>query len=168
MLVLSMALFSFSELKAQSASQADTTNRPRRAALLSAVAPGAGQVYNRKYWKAPIVWAGMGASIYFIIDNQMSHRAFRDEYVFRLNNPGEVNNFERFGDDDLLVIQEQYRRWRDLSIVGAVAIYFLQIIDATVDAHLLKFDIDDDLSLHISPAYVYGSKTPGLGFKLNF
>jgi hypothetical protein len=165
LIVLLLAVFS---TKAQTSPKVDTSHSPKKATLLSAALPGAGQIYNRKYWKTPIVWAGMGTSIYFIIDNQKNHKSFKNEYIFRIQNPGQVANYEAYSDDNLIVIQEQYRRWRDLSAVACLGVYLLQIIDATVDAHLLKFDISEDLTLHFTPAYFHVQNSPGLGIKLTF
>jgi hypothetical protein len=165
---LAIAFFAFGQLSAQSAKpKVDSTHSPKKAALLSAALPGTGQLYNKKYWKAPLVYAGMGVSVFFIISNQKSHKEFRQEYAYRMNT-GSIGGLEAYTDNDLLVIQEQYRRLRDLSVVGAFVIYLLQIADASVDAHMLKFDISEDLSMHFNPSFVYGSKMPGLGIRLNF
>lgn len=131
----------------------DTTHRhtPQKAGLFSAVLPGAGQIYNKKYWKAPIVWAGLGISTYFIIDNTTNYNLYRDEYLARLD--GDTINLDlaNYSESGLRNATDTYQRWRDLSYISFAAIYVLNIVDAVVDAHLFTFDVSDDLSLQITP-----------------
>jgi len=138
---------------------------PFKATILSTVLPGSGQIYNHKYWKAPIVWAGIGISVYFIVDNNKNYNHYKDAYLLSLdgNNPYEG----QYSSSQLLSITDQYRRWRDLSFIAAGLIYFLNIMDATVDGYLVKFDVSEDLSMGIRP-YTEFATYPINGLTLSF
>ena len=124
---------------------------PAKAAFYSAVIPGLGQAYNKKYWKIPIVYAGIGAGIYFYIRNNKDYDRFRNAYKRRLAG---FTDDEFWGDgntpiisnDRLVDAQKTSQKNKDLSIVVAVGFYLLNIIDANVDAHLRQFNVNDDLS----------------------
>jgi len=125
---------------------------PAKAAFYSAVLPGLGQAYNKKYWKIPIIYAGIGAGIYFYSTNNKDYNRFRDAYKRRLAG---FTDDEFWGEGDTPIIssdrlvdaQKSSQKDKDLSIVVAVAFYLLNIIDANVDAHLRQFNVSDDLSL---------------------
>ncbi len=124
---------------------------PAKAAFYSAVLPGLGQVYNKKYWKIPIIYAGIGTSLYFYSINNDDYNRFRDAYKSRLAG---FTDDEFWGDGDSPIIssdrlvdaQKTAKRNKDLSIAIAVGFYLLNIIDANVDAHLRQFNVNDDLS----------------------
>ena len=157
------------------------TKNPKTAALLSAVLPGAGQVYNRKFWKLPIVYAGIGTATYFIITNRSEYIRYREAYVLDNDttnglisefNPGDLTQSEL---EQLLRLErqyaDQYRTWMEYSFIGFFAVYALQIVDATVDAHLFSFDVTDDLTLNALPTFQYtATRIPvtGLRLSLNF
>ena len=126
---------------------------PWKAALLSTFLPGAGQAYNRKYWKIPIVYTVIGGMVFLADRNNKSYRRFSDAYV-ALNDTLEYT-VDEFGglvsNDELLFYMKKYRRDRDLSIIVAVVVYGFNIMDAVVDAHLADYDISDDLSLNWQP-----------------
>lgn len=115
--------------------------------------PGWGQIYNKKVWKVPIIWAGLGTTIGFAIYNHQQYAEFRDAYYIRIDDdPNTTDPYENFySASQLITIQTQYRRWRDLSIILAVGVYGYNILDAYIDAHLFYFDITEDLSLNIEP-----------------
>lgn len=149
----------------------DTLHSPKKAAIFSAVVPGLGQIYNHKYWKVPLVYAGLGASIYFIVDNNRQYQSYRTEYIYRLNNPGFGQNGDliNYSDSQLRTLADQYRRYRDLTVIACAAVYALQIIDATVDAYLWRFDTSDNLSFHFRPTLLNTTQlTPGFRFLLKF
>jgi len=127
---------------------------PHKAAILSAVVPGAGQIYNRKYWKAPIAWAGLGVGVYFLQENTKQYRRYKDAYIAIVDgDPTTVDEFEgRYSAQSVLNVTDTYRRWRDLSYVAIGVVYVLNIVDATVDAHFARFDVSSDLSLGIGPS----------------
>ena len=141
---------------------------PKKAVLLSAILPSAGQAYNKKYWKMPIVYAGLGVSTFFIIDNNRLHHRYRDEYLARLNGGDTNPDLVLFSDDNLIEFQDTYRQWRDLSIIAFGAVYLLQIIDAAVDAHFFDWDqkINQDLSFRLQPSMDPYNNTLGLKLSL--
>lgn len=128
-----------------------SVHSPKKASLLSAALPGAGQFYNKKYWKIPIVYIGYGALIYSAGFNSRFYRLYKNELISRQQNTGNLNlELERYSDANLDELQSFYRRNRDLSYIGMALLYMINIVDATVDAHLFDFDMSDNLSLRIS------------------
>ncbi|MBW3519384.1 hypothetical protein KO524_09430 [Flavobacterium sp. NKUCC04_CG] len=121
---------------------------PARAAFYSAVVPGLGQFYNKKYWKVPIPYIGMGISLYFYSDNHKKYKEYRNEYKKRLNHTNDPNDtkFGRLDNDRVIQGQRFYQRNRDLSAVITAGIYIISIIDANIDAHLLQFNVSDQLT----------------------
>lgn len=139
------AFFADSAKKDTLAKALTPTHSPRTATILALALPGAGQMYNHKYWKAPIVYAGLGFSIYSLIENQNSlnemNDTFRNMYARGLT-PSRILTAQRDG----------YRINRDVSIIAVTVVYVLQVIDATVDAHFYKFDINQSLSARLNPS----------------
>ena len=125
---------------------------PAKAAFYSAVLPGLGQIYNKRYWKVPIVYLGIGTSIYFYKLNNDDYNRFRNAYKRRLAG---YTDDEFWGNgttplvssDRLEDAQKTAKRNKDLRIAVAVAFYLLNIIDANVDAHLRQFNVNNDLTL---------------------
>lgn len=123
---------------------------PARAAFYSAVLPGLGQAYNKKYWKIPIVYAGLGLGLYYYGWNNKKYHEYRDEYKGRLDGtikPNESPIYGRLDNDGLIRGQKFHQRNRDLSALITAGIYILNIIDANVDAHLLQFNVNENLSI---------------------
>lgn len=145
-------------------------HRANRAALMSAILPGAGQVYNKSYWKVPILYGGVAALIYFINFNQTNYKTFKTAYIYRSDrDTNTVDEFPNYTNDDLLVRRDYYRRNRDLCYIVTGVVYVLNIIDAYVDAHLKDFDVSDDLSLHTKPYLnldIRGEAVAGITFCL--
>ncbi|MDW5290665.1 DUF5683 domain-containing protein [Formosa sp. PL04] len=141
---------------------------PARAAFYSAILPGLGQAYNRKYWKIPIVYAALGTGIYFYVDNNKAYNSYRDAYKSRLAGFTDDQYYGRISDDGLINAQEQLRQNMEMSLLITFGLYVLNIVDANVDAHLLQFNIDDNLSL--APHFNYNQieSTTNLGLSLNF
>ena len=159
-------------------------NRPTKAAIMSACLPGLGQIYNRKWWKVPIVYAGLGGIGYLSYSNYSEYRSYLHAYEFKTGDLPEgvtLNEYEaalasRYVEGQLQTYKESYRRDFELYTILTVAWYGLNIIDAIVDGHLYTYDISDDLSLNVDP-YLKPTETPmpmpqyaqvGLSFKLNF
>lgn len=130
---------------------------PRRASLLSAVLPGAGQAYNGKYWKIPILYGGIYTLGHFIKLNHSYYTDFRQAYIIRMN--GGTDDYAKVlpNADQLIRLREYYRRNRDLLIIVSAFTYLLNIADAAVDAHLSGFSVADDLELTISPLSLPGT-----------
>ncbi|MBT8305074.1 MAG: hypothetical protein KJP09_11435 [Bacteroidia bacterium] len=141
---------------------------PSKAAFYSAVLPGLGQAYNKKYWKIPIVYAALGTGIYFYVDNNNEYKRYRDAYKSRLAGFETDEFFGVVNDDGLVEAQKQLRRNKEISLLVTIGIYALNIIDANVDAHLLQYNVDDNLSL--SPHYKFNEleAASDLGLTLNF
>ena len=149
--------------------ESKTIKSAHKASILSAVVPGAGQVYNKKYWKAPIIYASLATSIFFIKDNQNKLTTYQDAYITR-SNGGTDDYIDIYNNSQLLTIVDYYERNRDVSYIIAGAIYLLNIVDASVDAHLFDFDISEDLSLNTTPKIIDTpiGKTTVLSLKMNF
>lgn len=123
---------------------------PSRAAFYAAILPGMGQVYNKKYWRAPIVWAVLGGTTYLYIDNNNLYQKYRTAY--RIRKAGLQDEFTL--DDGTVLISETglesaqkvLRENRDMALLTTILAYVLQIVEASVTAHLLQFNTDDNLS----------------------
>jgi hypothetical protein len=127
-------------------------HQPARAAIYSAIIPGAGQVYNRKYWKVPIVLGGLGVSYWFIRDNNKSYQRYKTAYLDVVNGrPDEFNGL--YSADQLRSVADTYHRWRDLSYLAFGLVYALNIMDASVDAYFVRFDVSDDLTVRAGPSW---------------
>jgi len=127
---------------------------PSRAAFYSAVLPGLGQAYNKKYWKVPLVWGAMGTSGYFYFTNNNSFKRYRT--AFKLRRSGRPDEFNGdigpfLSEDALRRAQDVFKKNRDLSLFLTIGFYILNIIEANVDAHLPDKALDTDISL--SPAF---------------
>lgn len=125
----------------------------RKATVLSAILPGAGQVYNKRIWKVPIIYGAFGGLIYLVQFNNNRFREFENALLTRYDNdPATVDKYQDiYTEDNLKSLSEYYRRNRDLSVIGISLVYVLNIIDAHVDAHLFSFNVDDNLSINWSP-----------------
>ena len=142
---------------------------PKKATLLSAILPGAGQVYNDKSWKVPIIYAGLVTDIFFIGFNSSRFKTFQKALDALDNN--QPNDFINLNRQALVRNVDYWRGNRDLCYTLLAGIYALNIIDATVDAHLSGFDISDDLSLKIEPKmerFSADNNSMGFSIKLNF
>jgi len=141
---------------------------PARAAFYSAILPGLGQAHNKKYWKIPIIYVALGAGTYFYLDNDKEYRRYRNAYKRRLAGFEDDEFFGSVTDDGLREAQKSLRRNKELSLLVTIAFYALNIIDANVDAHLLQYNVDDNLSL--KPHYKLNEfdATGDLGLTLNF
>ena len=150
-----------------------STWRPdtKRAMWLAIVLPGAGQIYNRKYWKLPIIYGGFVGCAYAITwNNQMYHdysQAYMDimdddpttdsyNQFLHLGATIDASNMDRYK-EIFRKRKDRYRRWRDMGVFVMIGVYAFSIIDAYVDASLSEFDISDDLTLRVEPAFMNSS-----------
>jgi hypothetical protein len=143
--------------------------KPAKAAFYSAILPGLGQAYNKKYWKIPLVYGAIGTSLYFYIDSNKKYHDYRDAYKRRLE--GYTDDKYTYLDDSRLIAgQKFYQRNRDLSSLFVVGFYVLNIIDANVDAALIQFNVNERLSMRpeIYPNDVTFRPNVGLTFNYNF
>lgn len=137
-----------------------------KAAYYSAILPGLGQVYNKKYWKVPLVYAALGTSLYIARENRNNHRDFQREIEFRA--VGETTGFRpRLTDDRILENLEFWRMWRDAAYIATGVVYVLNIVDATVDAHLTDFNVDDELAIDVSPVFNTINEQPYYAVQFN-
>lgn len=148
---------------------------PRKAAIRSAILPGWGQAYNKRYWKIPIVYAALGTSAYVFVDNVSWYRKLRFAYKVAVEkdvaNYGKVDRrLSRFVETNntsfLQYQRNEYRRNVDYSVLAFVLLWGLNVVDATVDAHLKSFDVSPDLSLHFKPGYSEMANTNGISLVL--
>ena len=158
--------------------------RPTKAAIMSACLPGLGQIYNRKWWKVPIVYAGLGGLGYFSYNNYSEYRSYLHAYEYKTGDLPEgvtLTDYEtqlanRYAESQLQTYKESYRRNFELFTILTTVWYGLNIVDAVVDGHLYNYDISDDLSINVDP-YLRPMETfapmpqyaqVGLSFKFNF
>ena len=128
----------------------------KRSTVLSSLIPAGGQVHNnlikpnhiksRIWWKVPVIYGGMATAAYYIYFNQNEFSAIRSERLDRQNG-ATPSLYPYYSSSQLKIIQEQYRRYRDISVISLLGVYLLQIIDANVEANLFLFDTDDNLSM---------------------
>ncbi|HYV90485.1 MAG TPA: DUF5683 domain-containing protein [Chitinophagales bacterium] len=158
---------------------------PTFAAVASAIVPGAGQVYNRKYWKVPIVYAGLATAgffayfngnVYYTVRNNLNSRVAGDStwepQFLTLNSivSKTIVNLNAFTYDEMIQLEDDYRKYFTLSIIAGSVVYLLNILDAIVDAHLYQFDVSDNLSLHVQPqifSSLTGRMAPGFSLSLS-
>lgn len=170
--------------------KAERHHSPHKATFYSAVFPGLGQIYNKKYWKLPIIYGGIGALIYAIDFNSTFYNKYKNAYRdFIIRDPGnksyaefvpvnmtieDVENLHADWFESALDSKKKfYKRYRDMSYFGLVAIYVISMIDASVDAHFKTFDISDDLSMTVEPVMIpdvvhNASPSPGLQLQFRF
>ncbi|MFA6127081.1 MAG: DUF5683 domain-containing protein [Bacteroidales bacterium] len=142
---------------------------PTKATILAATLPGAGQAYNRKYWKIPIVYVGLTAAGYMLVTNQKNYKYSKANYIAATDGIDSTENQSGQSPAVLLSNIDTYRRYRDMSFLALLAWHGLTIIDANVDAHFFNWDVSEDLSLRIRPRALFvGPMQPGLGISLIF
>lgn len=150
----------------------------KKATLFSTVLPGAGQVYNhlampkgkkKAFWKVPLIYAGLGATGYFLISNQKTVLELREQYRIIDAGGTATGQWAVYGSDQnsILTLHDQYARWRDFSIIGLIGVYAFQIADAAVEAHFVSFDVSEDLSMRIAPTLL-SYNTAGMKISFNF
>lgn len=165
------------------------THSPRGALWRAAALPGWGQWYNRQYYKIPFVYAGLGGLGYLIYRMNRRYRLFQRAHLFVIGRQrageGQPNQYQRFqpqydrvtaraggelSGSQLRQQRDRYRRWRDLSVVGVGLFYALTLVDAYVSAHLLTFDVGENLSLNVRPTGIDGNIQggPGIRARLRF
>jgi len=146
---------------------------PKKASWLALI-PGAGQIYNKKYWKLPIVYAGLSATAFLIYYYGDLTYMYRKEYVARANNKIDDLNpdLANFGDENISSQRDFYRRNMEICVAACVIVYALSILDAAVDAHLFYYDVSDNLALGVKPQINYnpinGATTPSLALVIKF
>lgn len=153
---------------------------PRTATLRSVMIPGWGQVYNKKYWKVPIVYGAIGFPLYLFFDNRKWYN--RTRYALSIVVNDRYNNADSLAklhpdlralvdlkaQGSLVNYRNEFRKNMDYSILFTILMYGLNIVDATVDGHLKGFDVGDELTLKLKPGMPEGVMAPGISLVLNF
>lgn len=151
---------------------------PRQAAIRSAIFPGLGQVYNKKYWKVPIVWGAVGVPVYLFFDNKAWYDRTRYALAVVASNTTNQDSLNRVhpqlstlvankATNSLLRYRNEFRKNMDYSVLFTLLLWGLNIVDATVDAHLKGFNVSDDLTMRIKPTMLPGN-TAGLSLVFAF
>ena len=122
---------------------------PKKAALYSAIVPGSGQFYSERYWKIPVIYSALITSAYFINKNYSQYNLYKTTYINRLD--GDYSDNLIYTNNNLLTLTEHYRRNTEISTLLFTLTYILNIIDASVSAHLFEYNITDDISMNINP-----------------
>lgn len=144
---------------------------PKKAAMYATLFPGLGQIYNRDYWKVPIVYALVGTAMYFYVDNSNGYNEFRKIYADRLNNVFTDKYYPTRSLEQIKYQRDSYKKYLDMTVLYTGIGYVLTIIEANVDAHLNGFDVSEDISMRFQPtinANPFGGAIVGLGIKMNF
>lgn len=135
---------------------------PEAATILSTLVPGMGQIYNRKYWKVPLIYGGLATFYYMASWNNRGYKRFKTALL--LLSDGDPNTVDEFNgtrsEENLRYYMDSYRRNRDMSILGFTVVYILNILDANVDGYLYDWNVDDNLAFRVSPALL----NPKTGF----
>lgn len=157
--------------------QIDTSElHVKRAVILSASVPGAGQIYNhiqkpkgqkKAYWKVPLIYAGLGSTIYFALSNNSIQKEVKAEYYNRLDNGIYSQKYLSYDNTGLITLHNQHTTRRDLLWLATGVIYLLQVVDAGVEAHFINFDVSKDLSLTVQPTLL-PTNTAGVSVAFNF
>ncbi len=152
-----------------------SNKQAHRAAVMSAILPGLGQAYNKKFWKIPIVYAVLAGGIALFTFENNKYQIYHKELVYRYahNQAHGDTNLVNLSVTDLNTQKAVYDKYRDFSAVGILIIYALNVIDASIDGHFKTFDVSDNLSLSIKPKTFYCVQNPlgigaGLSFSLTF
>jgi hypothetical protein len=142
---------------------------PNAAMLMSLCVPGLGQVYNKKYWKVPIVYASMGTTLYFFNSNNKLYKQYKQAFINKTDTAtSTLDTYPDYSDAQLKELESYYHKYRDLNVILTALFYTINVVDAYVDAHLMNFDVSDDLSLHVFPSMNFSaaSKKPSAGLTL--
>jgi hypothetical protein len=145
---------------------------PRKATFRSAVIPGWGQIYNKKYWKLPLVWGALGVTASVYLYNVKNYRSLKQAYIY-LTDEDDSNNglvdplYRNLSTESIRSYRNSFRQNVDYSVLFFALFWGLNVVDATVDAHLKAFDVDDNLSLEIKPGYSQLANTAGVSLILN-
>jgi len=173
--------FQYSAVGQDELSQVDTIERdtieietvdehsPGLASLYSAVLPGLGQAYNGKHWKIPIVYGAFFTFGFLIYDNNIKYQYFRKNLIAELDDSSETINDTGRDAENLQSNRDNFRRSRDFNMIMLTITYFLQIADAHIDAHLLEFNVNQDISVSVDPALLPQNRNlaPGFSLKMN-
>jgi len=142
---------------------------PNRAAALSFILPGSGQVYNKKIWKLPFVYGALGGLGYMTYFNNRQYKTFKKAYLFEVDEDATtLNPFPGLTESALLRLRDRYNKRRQQGYIFFVFAWVLNSVDAYVDAHLASFDVSEDISMHINPVGLTLGNTNAYGLSVRF
>jgi len=142
---------------------------PAKAAFYSAVLPGLGQVFNKQYWKVPVIYAGLGAGVAIYSYQNKQYNRYRDAYKRRILGFTDDEYLAKGRTDQFLIDAQRYhKKQRDLALLGTALFYILNIVEANVSAHLAQFNVNEDLTLNPSFYQDEFSYKPKVGLTLNY
>lgn len=171
-IALTLLLFTYSLFTEAQIMKQENKHSTKKASIYSALIPGYGQYYNKKYWKIPIVYSCIGTAFYIGKWNQNKYLIYKEAFQFRTDqDESTIDEFENiYSEANLVTIKNYHRKNRDLAYIICAGLYLLNIIDASVDAHLFNFTINDDVSLNIEPYMMHPSLNfnSALSLTLNF
>lgn len=176
LICLMLSLFSITQQASANAGKcffvSDTTLpkpsfSPRKATIRSAIIPGWGQIYNKKYWKLPLVYGALGTTAGIFFYNLKTYRELRDAYRYisdddQTNDILIVERFRQLSPTAIRSYRNSFRQNVDYSVLFFLIFWGLNVVDATVDAHLKAFDVSDNLSIQIKPGYNMNAHTAGI------
>lgn len=150
-----------------------TPHSPRKATIRSAILPGWGQAYNKKYWKIPIVYGALGTCVGFFVYNRSEYKDARNAYRYKADNDpsNDVLIKPKFAPVDAEAVRQYRNGVRqnvDYSVLAFLICWGLNVVDATVDGHFKDFEVNENLSLHINPSYTPQTKQTQLGLVFSF
>ena len=137
---------------------------PKKAALYSAIIPGAGQVYTKKYWKVPLIYAGLITSAYYINESYSLYNLYKQTYINR--SVGDNLDDLEYTDANLVTLTAHYRRNTEVSALLFTLTYVLNIVDASVNAHLFNYNVSEDISIIVQPIYFSKENVSGLSLSI--
>ncbi len=138
-------------------------HKPNKATFMSSLVPGLGQYYNQKYWKIPIIYGGFTGLIYYASYNNYVYKKYRREYKWATDPDPNIQKKSKYPAANTERLKDTWRRYRDICFIGIGALYLLQVIDANVFAYMQDFEVNDDLSMRVTPAVI----TPYTNYAMN-
>ena len=147
--------------------QKNNTYSNKKATILSIACPGLGQCYNKKYWKAPIIYAGLSGSMYFYLKNNNQYNSYKSSYIAETDDDPNTINSSNYTASNLVTLKNYYRNNRDIAGLLFLLCYLLNIMDAAVDSHLLDYNINDDLSLNLKTKDINNTDIMSICLKLS-
>lgn len=169
MFLMASVLIAFGALGQTTQVESTATERIKRTTRMAAILPGSGQVINKKYWKAPIVWGGWIYCISAIQFNQQELNLYRNTIIASRNGTELPDPTIGGSESEWRQLETAYQKQRDLSYLALAGVHLLSILDAHVDANLLSFDVGEDLSLHLVPIpFRVNPAASAFGIQLNW
>lgn len=159
--IFCIGLLSFSA----SSQKISNEKSPKKASIYSAIIPGAGQVYTKKYWKVPFIYAGLITSAYYIKESYTKYNTYKKTYLNRLDGDENDEYIGIYDNNALVILTEHYRRNTEMSVLLFTLSYVINIVDASISAHLFNYDVSDDISLKIDPMLNFNQA--GVSFTVN-